>query len=69
MSKNDQVWQSWKEWKISLYKWHTFWMAPFEWSNLFFDFDIVLYQEKVTYEKFSHNLILEIQIVWRISAF
>ena len=38
-------------------------------SNLFFDFDIVLYQEKVTYEKFSHNLILEIQIVWRISAF
>ena len=37
--------------------------------NLLF-FIIVLYWEKVTsYEEFSHNLTLEVQIVWKISAF
>ena len=36
--------------------------------NLLFFCHIVLYWEKVTsYEKFSHNLTLEVQILWKIS--
>ena len=38
--------------------------------NLLFICHITLYREKMTsYEKFSHSLTLEVQIVWTISAF
>ena len=38
--------------------------------NLFFFCHIVLYWEKMnSYEKFSRNITLEVQIVWTISAF
>ena len=31
---------------------------------------IILHEDKVTsYEKFSHNLTVEVQIVWKISEF
>ena len=33
--------------------------------NLWFNYHIILYWEK-SYEKFSHNLTLEVQIVWKI---
>ena len=45
---------------------------PLEWLHVWFVFycHIILYWEKVTsYEKLSHNLTFEIQIVWKISAF
>ena len=44
----------------------------FEWLifNLLFYSHITLYGEKVTsYEKFSHNLKLVVQIIWKISLF
>ena len=38
--------------------------------NFLFICHITLYREKMTsYEKFSHSLTLEVQIVWKISAF
>ena len=38
--------------------------------NLLFYCHIISYREKVTpYEKFSHNLTIEDQIVWKIPAF
>ena len=38
--------------------------------NLLFDYHIILYWKNVTYyEKFSHNLTFEGQIVWKISVF
>ena len=37
---------------------------------IFFYCHIILYWQKVTsYEKFSYNLTIEVQIVWKISAF
>ena len=38
--------------------------------NLLFYCYIILHEDKVTsYEKFNHNLTVEVQIVWKISAF
>ena len=38
--------------------------------NLFFCCHIILYWEKVTsYEKFNHNLTIEVQILWKDLAF
>ena len=38
--------------------------------NLLFYCHIILYRDKVTsYEKFNHNLTLEVQIACKISAF
>ena len=65
-SKIDKVWLTWMGRKMRSCKWHTFWMVPW----LIRCFIVILYWEKMTfYEKFSHSVILETQIFWKISAF
>ena len=64
-SKSDKVRNKSMEWKMSLCKWHTFWMLRW-----FFYCHIFIYKQKVTsWEKFSPNLTLEAQLVWKISIF
>ena len=60
------MWQSWVGWKMPLCKWHIFWMAP----CLIFYFIVILFniERKWLFEKFSHYLTFEVQIVWKISA-
>ena len=55
-----EVWHRWMEWKMPLCKWHV---------NLLLYCHIIIYWEEVTfYEKFSHNLTLEVKIIWKIST-
>ena len=55
-----EVWHRWMEWKMPLCKWHV---------NLLLYCQIIIYWEEVTfYGKFSHNLTLEVKIIWKISA-
>ena len=63
----DKVWQRWMRWKMPLCKWHTFWMFP--WLICCFIVILFYIERKWSDEKFSHSLILEVQIVWKISAF
>ena len=58
--------ESWMGWKMLLCKWHTLWMAP---CLICYFILILLYIERPSYEKCSHNLTLEVQIVWKISLF
>ena len=62
LTKCDKV-----EWGENLWKWHTFCMAHL-WFVILLPY--YLYWENVTsYEKFSHNLTFEVQILLKIPAF
>ena len=54
--------------KNVIMQWHTFWVAPY---LICYVIIILFYIEKKTtfYDNYSHSLTLEVQIVWKISAF
>ena len=59
-------WQSWIGWKNAIMQVTYFLKDPM--FNLLLYCPIILYWEKVTCEKFSHNLTLIVQIAWKDSA-